>query len=163
MRAFDGQRAVFSHEMLLDGSPEEIFPLLCPVREYDWIEEWECEVIHSHSGFAELDCVFRTDLPTSGGPETWVVCQYEPPRRIAFVRTGRQRTMRYSIDLEVADGSTRATWTQVVTGLDQEGNRALKGPASSTFATIMASLEAKLNHWLRTGTMLRRPANQPEE
>jgi hypothetical protein len=64
------------------AAPERVFPLLCPVREYDWIEEWTCKVLHSESGVAELDCVFRTLF--DGEPMTWVVSRYEPPIRIEF-------------------------------------------------------------------------------
>ncbi len=163
MRAFSGQRAILSHEMHLDGSPAQVFPLLCPVREYDWIEQWECEIIHSRSGIAELDCVFRTDLPLLGGPEIWVVCEYDPPRQIAFVRTGRHRTMRYIISLEAVGTGTRATWTQVQTGLDQDGNQMVADAESTSFDAIMTALETKLNHWLRTGTILRAAADQPED
>ena len=44
--------------MTLSGSPEQVFPLLCPTREYDWIETWQCELIYSDSGFAEPGCIF---------------------------------------------------------------------------------------------------------
>lgn len=37
----------------------EIFPLLCPTREYDWIEGWECDLLYSESGIAEQDCIFN--------------------------------------------------------------------------------------------------------
>ena len=28
----------------VEASPEQVFPLLCPVREYDWIAVWQCEM-----------------------------------------------------------------------------------------------------------------------
>jgi hypothetical protein len=63
--------------------PEVVFPLLCPVREHDWIAGWSCEVIHSESGMAEEDCVFLTSF-ADAGPMTWVVSRYHPPRVIEF-------------------------------------------------------------------------------
>jgi hypothetical protein len=32
---------------------EQVFPLLCPVRECDWLEGWNCTLLHSGSGLAE--------------------------------------------------------------------------------------------------------------
>ena len=56
-------RTIKTHTMLLEGTPESVFPLLCPIREYAWIEPWRCTLIYSESGYAEQDCVFQTDFP----------------------------------------------------------------------------------------------------
>lgn len=84
---FRGRRATLRSRMRLDASPERIFPLLCPVREYDWIPTWSCDMIYSESGVAENDCVFATRLPGRGPRESWVVVRYEPPLAIEFVRS----------------------------------------------------------------------------
>ena len=39
----------------------KVFPLLCPVREADWIDGWNPVLVLTQSGFAEQDCVFITD------------------------------------------------------------------------------------------------------
>ena len=72
MSGFEGTRITVSADMHLDFAAEEIWPQLCPVREYDWIEIWDCEVLHTESGYNELGCVFRTDFPTEGGEEIWL-------------------------------------------------------------------------------------------
>lgn len=46
-------RTIRTHTIVLEAAPEGVFPLLCPVREYDWIEPWRCRMIYSQSGFAE--------------------------------------------------------------------------------------------------------------
>jgi len=113
--------------MLLHGTPEQVFPLLCPVREYEWIESWQCEVVSSNSGFAELDCVFKTHFPGDGPEDTWVVSRYEPPLLIEFVRVNALRTIRFAISLaENEDGTTALIWTQVFTGLSPEGDNLIK-------------------------------------
>jgi hypothetical protein len=35
---FQSRRVVRRYCYEIDASPERIFPLLCPVREYDWID-----------------------------------------------------------------------------------------------------------------------------
>ncbi len=52
--------------------PDKVFPLLCPVREYEWIEPWQCEILHSDSGIAEKNCVFRTHAPGESD-DVWVI------------------------------------------------------------------------------------------
>lgn len=60
----------------LIGTPEEVFPLLCPVREADWIQGWDPIVVVSETGIAEADCVFTTAAaPTDS---VWYITRHEP-------------------------------------------------------------------------------------
>jgi hypothetical protein len=137
------------------ATPERVFPLLCPTREYEWIEPWECELLRSDSGFAEANCVFRTSVLTDGVEDVWVISHYEPTKRIDFVRLDGRRVMSYSIALEAAaDGTTTAHNTQVVTALNEEGNRILGGETDDAFAFEMKVGEMLLNHFLTTGKKL---------
>jgi hypothetical protein len=43
------QQHFVSCNQLLQFTSEMIFPLLCPQREYDWIESWKCNIIYSKS------------------------------------------------------------------------------------------------------------------
>ena len=38
-------RTAWSGEMWLAQPKHEIFPLLCPVREFEWVPGWQCEII----------------------------------------------------------------------------------------------------------------------
>src|SRR5215470_19982112 len=64
--------------------PEAVFPLLCPVREKEWLPGWDARMIHSASGFAERGAVFET--AHAAGRTLWLVTEYDSPRRIAFAR-----------------------------------------------------------------------------
>jgi hypothetical protein len=44
------------------ASPEAVLPLLCPVREADWIQGWNPHLVVSASGVAERDCAFAARL-----------------------------------------------------------------------------------------------------
>jgi hypothetical protein len=63
----------------------EVFPLLCPVREAEWVPGWSYRLIFSNSCFAEEGCVFAT--PNDDGVETiWTITDYDARNfRIAFV------------------------------------------------------------------------------
>jgi hypothetical protein len=148
-------RATKTYTMILSGMPECVFSLLCPVREYEWIESWRCEMIFSNSGRAELDCIFRTDFPDEGPAETWVVSKYQPYSLIEFVRMNSLRAIRYTIELRATESqTTEATWTQVITGLNQEGDRLVQSMTDEEYAMEKVALERMLNHYLLTGRML---------
>jgi hypothetical protein len=151
-----GYRRTRSATMRVAADPESVFPLLCPVREHDWIETWRCEMIHSDSGRAEADCIFKTAFPSDGPEDTWVVSRYEPSRRIEFVRTNALRVMRYTIELHpLGPGGTEAVWTQVITALNAEGDRFVRSLSDDAFALRMTELERMLNHYLATARMLK--------
>lgn len=148
-------RNQLSHTMHVSGSPEQVFPLLCPVREYEWIENWQCELIYSKSGKAEADCVFRTRFPQDGPEDTWVVSRYEPPRMIEFIRCNALRVVRYSITLDrVEAGLSTWIWSQTLTGLNDTGDALVASGNAASFAEKIAGIERRLNHFLTTGTML---------
>lgn len=138
----------------LDHSPEAVWPQLCPVREYDWIEPWQCDLLHSESGYNELGCVFRTAFPTEGGPEIWYTSRFEPFERIEFVRTNDTRVIHYILELEEKDGGTQITWTQHVTALNDNGREYIRNKPE-LFASQMVPLEQMLDHYLSTGEMLK--------
>ena len=151
-------RVEFEDQWTIAASPEQIFPLLCPVREYDWIEDWRCELVHSVSGFAEEDCIFRTDLQ-NGRSMTWVVTRYEPPRAIEFTCFAPEsHVMRLFIQLEAAEGSTRLHWTRRFISLSNDCEVWLHENAKASHAEQMRKLQERLVHYLATGVMLREQA-----
>jgi hypothetical protein len=138
----------------LVSKPETVFPLLCPKREYEWIAPWKCEILHSSTGFAELDCVFTTDFPEDV-KETWLVDRYEPDRLIQFVRFSESRVIRYRIDLKSnSKGTTTATWEQTVISLNAEGNIFIDNFSVEEYENEIKLLEKMLNHYLTTNRML---------
>ena len=152
----DKHRSIKTSSMHLQGTPEQVFPLLCPVREYEWIESWQCEVVSSNSGFAELDCVFKTHFPGDSPEDTWVVSRYEPPLLIEFVRVNALRTIRFAISLaKNEDATADLIWTQVFTGLSPEGDNLIRTCLDDIFRERVALRERQINHFLSTGQMLR--------
>lgn len=105
MPAFTALRRIHQCTQTNDAPPERVFPLLCPVREAEWVPEWKFRLIYSDCGVAEDGCVFTT--PNEAGPETvWMVTHYDPANfRIAFawVEPGRVATQLW-IALEPAPG-----------------------------------------------------------
>jgi hypothetical protein len=153
---FTAVRCVNTAVQHLNAPPHKVFPLLCPVREYEWIESWECRLIYSDSGFAEDNCIFTTRFPSQGDEEVWVVSRYEKDREIHFVRVNDLRVIRFFITLtDNGDGTTTAVWKHVATGLNERGNDWVRNCTDAAFQQTVQSREKMLNHFLATGEMLR--------
>jgi len=152
---FTAKRCFLSAQQQLNFTPEKIFPQLCPTQEYNWIEFWKCELIYSESGFAELDCIFATHFPDDE-KEIWVVDRYEPNELIEFVRTTESRTIRHSIRLSNNnDGSTTLFWLQIITALNENGNKYVENCSNEEFRQQVKALEKMLDHFLETGEMMK--------
>src|SRR2546427_12204443 len=54
------RRVTHEYTQTNDAPPEIVFPMLCPVREADWVPGWQYKMIYSKSGMAEAGCVFTT-------------------------------------------------------------------------------------------------------
>jgi len=141
-------------EMNLKFPAKDIWPLLCPVREYDWIEDWDCEMVKSDSGVNELGCIFHTGSHAQGDFDTWVANRFEPLERLEFVRMNALRVIRYEILLFSNEEGTRMMWIQHITPLSEEGQVFVKR-WTEMYKQNMEQLEKMLDHYLSTGTMLR--------
>jgi len=135
----------------LSASPERVFPLLCPVQEYDWIPTWRCDLIYSKSGYAELGCVFSTDFGDASGKETWVVCTYEKNRCIGFVKTGTHCTTRYTVSLQPNQSGSTIQWEQELTSLDDQGDRIIDGVTKEAYDEKMKHINELLDFYLLHG------------
>ncbi len=150
-----GNRVSHTHAMTIDANAETIFPLLCPVRESDWIDGWSSEVIYSESGVAELGCVFLTDLG-GRGTETWIVTRFEPGSAIDFSRTaGASRACLLEVRLTPTnDGQTALHWVYTHTGIDAAGRDWVDRYPAARFASDMEMMTKRLRHYLQTGEKL---------
>jgi hypothetical protein len=155
MPAQEANNIEFQHAWTVASSPSEVFPLLCPVREYDWIDTWRCELVHTESGFAEQDCIFRTEV-TGSGTMTWVVSRYEAPVRIEFTCfVPDSHVMRLSISLHPQDSGTRLLWKRKFISVSARGNAWIAAYNPEALNQTMTRLEA-----LMKGYLSRSPAEQ---
>lgn len=144
--AFRAKRVVTEYIGELDAVPESVFPLLCPVREYEWLDGWKGNMIYSNSGVAEEDCIFTTPH----GPSVWNTDTYEPPRRIAFTVVSPELVNRICLSLErTASGGTRLKWQRTFTGLNESGNAKVNTWRTDTDRVLTKALD----YFLKTGKM----------
>jgi hypothetical protein len=156
MSTFNAKRVSHEYTQTNDAPPDNVFPLLCPVREADWLPGWKYTLIYSESGVAEAGCVFST--PNDAGPETiWLTTHYNPSAftiAYAWVQPGMiAAQLRISLS-PAPGGKTRAHIHFLYTGLSPAGNVALKRYGPEWFRSKMQNWEKAINHYLRTGEML---------
>jgi hypothetical protein len=145
------QRANATCAKRFEASPETIFPLLCPTTEYDWIPGWTAELLHSKSGYAEHNAVFRTGF--FGSDEIWVCTRFEPNRIIEYSRTSQDVCGTVDIRLDDhCDGTTTGTWVVTVSALTESGNASVAA-AKSAGPQRLELLLGALAHYLTTGEM----------
>ena len=155
MKVVPPKRVSRTYTQMLKGPPEAVFPLLCPVREADWIPDWDPLLVVTGSGVAEEDCVFVTlDEPESS---IWYVTDYEPERHlIAFVRvTPGLTATRLRIQVRPASEGASADITFTHTSLGDAGDAFVDGLTEAAYAAFMQLWEKRMNHYLTTGTCLR--------
>jgi hypothetical protein len=154
MKIVAPKRASHSYTQTLKAAPEAVFPLLCPVREAEWLVDWDPLLVISNSGVAEEDCVFTT--PSQPADTIWYVTDYEPKKGfIAFVRvTPGVTATRLSIQLARVPGGSTAHITYTQTSLGTLGDAAIDGFTEAAYVSFMQIWETRINHFLTTGHCL---------
>src|SRR5208283_243154 len=152
---FAARRVVHEFNQVNDAPPEKVFPLLCPVRESDWVPQWRYRMISSESRIAEQDCVFIT--PEEDGSESsWQCTEHQPDSlRIGYgwVRPGLIAAQIH-IQLEGRDdGKTNAHIRYAYTALSEAGNAELHRMDKAWFEHKMSAWQSAINHYLRTGKL----------
>ena len=141
----------------LSSRPEVVFPLLCPVRESEWLEDWTCDMVYSASGVGEPGCVFTT--PHHGATTTvWLMADHEPSRRVRFVRV-TPGAMAVEIDIVLAPLGAEETEARIrytYTALGEEVLASLDKSTEEDWLQMMDWWERSMNHFLQTGARLRR-------
>lgn len=149
-------RSIRESGMSLNFAPSVIFPLLCPVLEYQWFPPWGCTMVYSDSGVAELNAVFTTRNP-DGSAVVWTVITYDPPRQIEFSIVNGTRTVeRLSITLSpMADNKTELRWKVINTGYSKESIEEVSSLRNEDFESFIEDRRKEMDYFLRTGRMLR--------
>jgi len=148
------KRVTRSYIQHLNASPDRVFPLLCPVLEAEWIEGWDPELVLSGSGVAETDCVFLTDATPYAA--IWYITRHEPASGYVEMLkiTPEVTACRLSIQLTGTRSGSDAEVTYSHTSLGPAGDEFVESFTEEYYAGFMGEWEARLNHYLSTGTAL---------
>ena len=149
MEVFKPVRVERTYVQKICAPPEAVFPLLCPVREKEWVEGWDPSAVYSESGFAENDCVFVTG--ESGEESVWVITVHDPDRfLIEMIKVTPGATVgKIGIVLRRTDvNATEAHIRYTYTALGAEGEAFVHAYSEEYFVEFMSYWESALNEFL---------------
>jgi hypothetical protein len=144
-------RVVRTYVQHLVAPPGAVMPLLCPVREADWIPGWDPLLVVSASGVVEPDCVFVTTADPVDA--VWFVTRHEPGS--GFVEmlkiTPTVTACRLTIRLRATTTGCDAEVTYAHTSLGPLGDDFVAAFTDDFYRGFMQDWESKLNHYLLHG------------
>ena len=148
-------RVQHTYVQAIQAPPDVVFPLLCPVREADWIDGWDPDWVLTDSGVVERGCIFQTPSGEDGvAPAVWVVTGHDPQaHRVAMIKVIPDLTVT-TLDIALADdgdGGTRAAITYGYTALSDAGEAVVASCTAEWYRDFMQKWEAGMNHYLATG------------
>lgn len=154
MRVMKPNRVTRTFIQRLVAEPSKVFPLLCPVREADWIDGWDPLVVFSESGVAEPDCVFLTEASPSNA--IWYVSRHDPGNGfVEMVKITPDVTVcKLTIQIRQVENGSEAKITYSHTSLGPEGDTYVSSFTEEYYQQFMRDWESRINHYLSYGSIL---------
>jgi len=154
--AFRANRITRRYCQTINASPDEVFPLLCPVREAEWLDGWRYTMLFSVSGLVELGAVFST--PGDREADTvWIVTTHDAVQRVIeftrFTPGSRVCVLRVVVTAD-ASGRSLVDISYTYTAVAPAGNAFIASFTEEKFRAAVTFWERSMNHWLATGERL---------
>lgn len=141
-----------SYTQFINSAPGKVFPLLCPVREKEWVDGWDPELVITESGFAEKESIFITKDREK--KSTWIITRYEPLNYELemYIVTPGITVGKLEIKLnEDGNSKTKASICYSYTSLSTEGDEFVRNYTGEKYTAFMKTWEEEINHYLLTG------------
>ncbi len=155
---FKAKRITRTYCQTINAIPEKVFPLLCPIREADWLDGWQYTMIYSESGLIETGAVFST--PHEGKEDTvWVVTKHDLEKHeVEFTRfTHKSITCVLKIVVRQKDeNSSYVNISYTYTGITSKGNDFIDNYTQESFLEGVTFWEKSMNYFLETGERLKK-------
>ncbi len=136
----------------LNRAPDDVFALMCPVREHEWIPCWKTTSIHSVSGVVEQDCIFTTF--TDGKEATWITTAHDPGARLLTIYKIIPGELITRLDITVDDVAPgcAATIAYEHTALSAAGAKIVDQHAAERYGAMMDSWKEMIHCYLGEDT-----------
>jgi len=144
------QRASRSQVLHIRAARKEVFSLLCPVREAEYLSGWKADILYSESGVAEEGCVFRTQRPGMA-PSIWTITKHDANAgRIEFVVVTPESHVTFlHLDLVATPGNAcDVTFTYTHRAISDVGCSFIAEFTDDRFRKQMNGIEESLNAYL---------------
>jgi hypothetical protein len=150
------KRVCHSYTQTINATPDDVFPLLCPVREIDWAPGWQPDWVRSNSGVAEPGCIFQTPSgkDTVTEPAIWVVTEHHPEiHRVEMLKIIPGHTVM-KLKARLEDNEQGGTWATIAyeyTAIGPQGEQFVETFTEDAYRAFMLGWETAMNHYLATG------------
>lgn len=134
------------------ASPNEIFLLLDPAREADWIPTWSAKILYSSDGYGEDKVIFETPENSAAGEGLWTFTTYDKDHKVEYVGFSPDKVTHGSVTvIDNGNGTTSATWDITVTAITEEGAKKVAKLPKGVIPNAPA--EKLVKHFLDTGEL----------
>ncbi len=151
MKVEEPFRVTRTYVQKIEARPEEVFPLLCPVREAEWVKGWDPMVVYTKSGLAEPDCIFITG---DGEPDSvWVITNLDIDNFELEIIRVTPWTVAAKIHISLkpnGESGTDARVSYTYTALSEAGKDVVNHYTESYYTEFMQHWEAAINDYLLT-------------
>jgi hypothetical protein len=150
---FKPERIQKCSSISVNGTVEKIFPLFGPIREKEWAEGWDPEILYSTTNIAEAHMMFRTKSHYRQEEfYYWVITQFDPMLfKIEYTVSTPNRIWFITISCEPDGAITRARICYTFTGLNETGNQLNRDALEKMFADNLRDWEEAINYYLKHG------------
>lgn len=139
-------RVSHQYTQRIRASAKEVFPLLYPVREREWIPRWDPVLVVAESGIAERGAVFVTEVEEREA--IWVITEHDP--EAGFIAMVEVVPGLVAIELsirvkDVGDSDSECIVSYVYTALSADGEVFVRERTPEWYLEFMVEWESLLN------------------
>ncbi len=153
---YTSKRISKSATIVVNAKIEDVFPLFGPIREKDWAEGWDPEILYSTTNLVERHMIFRTK-PSNDVEDyfIWVITTFKPDQhKIEYTVSTKNRIWFINVSCTAIQSKTRAEISYTFTSLNEMGWQLSKEALQKMYANDLKDWEEALNFYLATGTLL---------
>ncbi len=158
-QSFESKRVSRTSTITLDAPLERVFPLFGPIKEKEWADGWNPEIVYSTTNLVEEHMVFKTKSHSHGESSyTWMITKYMPEQSlIEYTVFTTERLWNITIQCSENTNSqkTDAEITYTYTGLTESGNAINEKALQHMYSKDLKNWEVPINHYLKTGKKLK--------
>lgn len=154
--AFRSTRISKRATIILNGSPDIVFPLFGPVLEKEWCDGWDPEILFSTTNLIDEHMIFRTRAKFETETfYTWVLSQYNPENRIVeYTVSTENRIWFIRVECHQHGDKTSVTVSYTFNSLNERGVEYNKISLEQMFERNLEDWSEAINYYLQTGSKL---------
>lgn len=153
VQPIEAERITRESTIELNGSMPEVFPLFGPIRETQWAEGWNPEIIFGQ-GEIEEHMIFKTPSYYENEDDyLWAVSQYLlDQNKIEYTVSGKDRIWFITINCTESQGKTHALIRYEYTGWTEMAVIRNRDSLERIFSKNLVDWEEAISHYLRSRT-----------